>query len=211
MRLAKISGGVGFGFRNLGVNQGFPGRFRLRKRGRNFFGGGGSFSGGGTWAAAAATAPATPASAGTSRGGGQVQIGLFVRHKFSREDGGFARKCNGELVLLFHKQRQDGGVAVQKILFPDRADFAAAEKTAQAGQVKMFPHQRGVVAGPAKKIFAAAIAAEQAAAVNRPAGQLRFGAAKQFVHVLVGGGGVAALKLDRLPHGRQRAAGAPAG
>ncbi len=75
----------------------------------------------------------------------------------------------------------------------------------------MFLHQRGVMAGTAKKIFAAAVAAEQAAAVNRPAGQLRFGAAEQLVHVLVGGGGVAALELDRLAHARQRADGQHAG
>jgi hypothetical protein len=82
MRLAKITGGVGFGLGGLAVNRGFPGGFRLRERGGNFFGGGGSFAGGGTRAAAAATAPATTASAGAARGGGQVQIGMFVRHKF---------------------------------------------------------------------------------------------------------------------------------
>ena len=116
--------------------------------------------------------------AGAARGGGRVQIGLFVRHKFSREDGGFARKCNGELRLLFHKQRQRGGVAVQEILLADGADFAVAEKSGQAGQVEMRLHEGGVVAGPAKKIFAAAVAAKQAAAVNRPAGQFLFGAAR---------------------------------
>src|ERR1039458_9304832 len=83
---------------------------------------------------------ATAASSGTARSGGQVQIGLFVRHKFSREDGGFACKCNGELVLLFHKQRERGGVAVQEIFFADRADFAVAEKTGQAGQLEMLLH-----------------------------------------------------------------------
>ena len=148
--------------------------------GRNFFGGtAGGFGDGGTRAAAAATAAAAAAAAaGAARGGGQIQIGLFVRHKLSREDGGFARKCNGELRLLFHKQRQRGGVAVQEILFADRADLAVAEKTGQPGQVKMRLHQRGVVAGPAKQIFAAAVAAKQAAAVDRPAGQVFLRAAR---------------------------------
>ena len=151
MRFAKIAGGVGFRFRALGVNGGFSSRFRHRERGRNFLNGsGGSFSGGGARAVATTTAAATAASSGTARSGGQVQIGLFVRHKFSREDGGFACKCNGELVLLFHKQRQGGGVSVQKIFFTDRTNFTVAEKTGQAGQVEMFLHQRGVVTGAAK-------------------------------------------------------------
>jgi len=129
----------------------------------------------------------------------------------SREDGGSARKCNGELVLLFHKQRQRGSVTVQKILVADGPDFPVAEESSQPGQRKMFLHQRGIVARPAKKIFAAAVAAEQAAPVNWPIGQFGFGAAEQFVHVLVSGRGIAALELDGLAHARQRADGQHAG
>ena len=79
--VAEVAGGVGFGFRNLAVNGSFRKRLRRRKSGRHF-GGGGRFSGSGTRAAATATTTATAASAGAARGGGQVQIGLFVRHKF---------------------------------------------------------------------------------------------------------------------------------
>jgi hypothetical protein len=83
---------------------------------------------------------------------------LFVRHKLCLEDGLFARKSNGELWLLFHKKRQRGGMAVQETLISHRTDLAVAKETGQTGQGKMRLHQGGIVAEPAKKALAAAVA-----------------------------------------------------
>jgi hypothetical protein len=84
MRLAEIAGRIGFMFgvvgwiRQIGWRGVWFNRFRWRG---NFSGGGGL--GGGTRATAAATATApAPAAIGGTTGGGRVQIGMFVRHKF---------------------------------------------------------------------------------------------------------------------------------
>jgi hypothetical protein len=98
MRFPKIAGIIADGFRDFAGSSGnFPG-FR---RGWNFFGDCGRFSDTCTRSAASSAAPAPATSAGTPRGGGQIQIGLFVRHKFSGEDGGFACKCNREFGYFF--------------------------------------------------------------------------------------------------------------
>ena len=75
----------------------------------------------------------------------------------------------------------------------------------------MFLHEARVVAQAAKKIFAATVAAKQAAAINRCVRQIFLRGDQQIVHVLRGGGGVATLKLDRLTRARQRANGEHAG
>lgn len=61
----------------------------------------------------------------------QAQVMLFL------EDDGSARKCNGELRLLFHKQRQGRSMAVQEILIPNGSNFTVTEETRKARQVKM--------------------------------------------------------------------------
>jgi hypothetical protein len=86
MRLAEIAGRIGFMFGVVGWIRQIGGCGiwfnRFRRRG-NFSGGGIGWLGGGTRATAAATATApTPAAIGGTTGGGRVQIGMFVRHKF---------------------------------------------------------------------------------------------------------------------------------
>jgi hypothetical protein len=82
MRFAEIAGGVGLVFRSFGlfdVNSRFFGRVR---RGWNFLGGDGRFGGCRARTTATASATATAASGWAARGGGRVQVGMFVRHKF---------------------------------------------------------------------------------------------------------------------------------
>jgi len=100
---------------------------------------------------------------------------------------------------------------VEKILLADGADFAIAEKPRQRQPAKIFLDHLRVVAGFAKEIFPAAIAAAQAAAQNFGVGEFSFGAGKQGLHVLGGGLGVAAMKLDGLADSRERANGNAAG
>ena len=83
MRLTEIAGRIGFMFGVVGWIRQIGGRGvwfnRFRRRG-NFSGSG---LGGGTRATTAATATApAPAAIGGTTGGGRVQIGMFVRHKF---------------------------------------------------------------------------------------------------------------------------------
>ena len=139
MRLAKVAGGVGFGFcQHVGADPflGGFGQGRLVLGGHSGLGGRWTRSAGAAPAAAATTATYR-ASTGTARGRGRIQIRMFVRHNLSLQHGGFTRKSNGELRLLFHKQRQSCCVAVQEILIPNRAYLAIAEKTTQSGQVKI--------------------------------------------------------------------------
>ena len=46
---------------------------------------------------------------------------------------------------LLHKQRQRRRVAVEEILFADRADFAVAEKSRQTQRAEMLLHHSRVV------------------------------------------------------------------
>jgi hypothetical protein len=80
------------------------------------------------------------------------------------EDGGSGEKSKANCRLLFHKQRQSGGVAVQKIFAAKRADFTVGEKSSDAQRPELFLHEAGIMAGPAEEVFAAAVATEQATA-----------------------------------------------
>ena len=100
---------------------------------------------------------------------------------------------------------------MQIIFSADGADLAVAEKSGEAERAELFLHQPGVVVRHAEKILSAAVAAAEAAAVNRRAAELLFGAGEQFVHVLGRRRRVAPLELHHLPRARQRADGQHAG
>jgi hypothetical protein len=101
MRFAKTAGGLGFVFDG---RRNFFGRCYSCLdsrfcRGRNVRSGGRfACRSGGTCNATAAAA--SPASAATLAGATRwIQIGFFVRHKLSREDGGLSGKSNCEFAI----------------------------------------------------------------------------------------------------------------
>ena len=60
-----------------------------------------------------------------------------------------------------------------QIIFPtDGADLAVAEKTGESERAEMLLHQPGVMVRRAEKILSAPVAAAEAAAVNRRAGEM---------------------------------------
>ena len=93
---------------------------------------------------------------------------------------------------------------MQIIFFADGADLAVAEKSGEADLSKLFLNEFGVVVWHAKKIFPTAIAAAEAASVNRFAVGVFFGADEQLVHVLARSRGIAPLELHGLAGARQR-------
>ena len=110
MGFAEAAGIIGFNRINPVDFRGMGMRFRSRLERFGHGGNGVAFLGrrggrgrklvgSGARTPAAATPPATPAVDGATPGGRQIQIRLFVWHKFLREDGGLADKCNGELRL----------------------------------------------------------------------------------------------------------------
>src|SRR5262245_8567503 len=101
-------------------------------------------------------------------------------------------------ILLFDEQCERRGVAVEKILFTHRPDLAVAEKAGHAERSQFFLYHPCVMIGCAEQSPPATIATAQAATVNRRALELFFGAGEQHLHILVGGGGIASLKLDGL-------------
>src|SRR5208337_5024595 len=84
--------------------------------------------------------------------------------------GGFS----AGLRLLLHEEGQRSGVAVQKILFPDRSDFPVAEETRNADRTEPFLHHFGIMVGSAKQVFPAAVAATETPAINRGTANLIF-------------------------------------
>ncbi len=84
------------------------------------------------------------------RGAGEFKLDCSSGTKLSGEDGGLARKSNGELRGLLHKQRQRGRKTVEKILVADGTDLAVAKKSGDARRAEMRLHQFRIVAGPAK-------------------------------------------------------------
>ena len=186
-------------------------RFKIFRRHRSFLGSRRERLGRtGARATATATATASAAVDGTAGGGGQVQIRMFVRHKISVRMA--AGRANAMAKWsLFYEKCGGGGEAVQEIFFAHGSDFAVAEEARDAGRAKMRLQQLRIVAGPAKEIFAPAVAAKQCAAINFPTVQPVFFARQQLVQILRGGGGIAALKLHRLAHARQGGDGEHAG
>src|SRR5262249_8192692 len=98
-------------------------------------------------------------------------------------------------------------VAVQKIPFSDRTDFAVAKKARDRQRPEFFLNVSGVMALLAKETVAAPVAAAQASAVKRPACQPLLRALQQRGDVFRPGCGIAALKLHRLARAWQRADG----
>ena len=84
-------------------------------------------------------------------------------------------------------------------------DFAVAKETAEADVAQVMLHQPGIVIGGAKQIFAAAVAAAQATPKHGGGLQRFTGAMQQFIKILAGGTGIAALKLQGLTGTRQGA------
>jgi predicted RNA-binding protein Jag len=62
------------------------------------------------------------------------------------------------------KQRERGGIAVQKIAIAHRAYLTVAEEARQAQRSEVLLNQSGVVTGPAKQMSAPSVATTQAAA-----------------------------------------------
>ena len=79
---------------------------------------------------------------------------------------------------------------MEKIVVADGADFAVAEKSAKANVAEVMLHKTGIMIGGATA---------KAAAVHGIAVERFTGAMHQLVHILAGGTGVAALKLECLP------------
>src|SRR2546426_12792716 len=74
---------------------------------------------------------------------------------------------------LVHKQRQRGGIAMQKIFFADRADLAIAKKTRQTDWPKPLFGHLNVVVWAVKEGLSTPVATTQAPDVNLHAPQMR--------------------------------------
>ena len=64
---------------------------------------------------------------------GEFKLECSSGTRFPVRIGNLRRKSNGELLLLFHKERDGSGITVEKIFAGDGADFAIGEEAGKAG------------------------------------------------------------------------------
>src|SRR5439155_6707972 len=105
------------------------------------------------------------------------------------------------------KERHRGRVAVQKVPFAHRTDFAVAKKAGQFQRPQLPLNKSRVVVRMAEQTLPPSVATAQAPAKNRGSAQLLSGARQQLEHVFRRRGGVPALELDGLAQAGQPADG----